>query len=42
MVDVSNITSRVIECGDPTAIVTTDAELQACASDQPVRVTVTY
>ena len=42
MVDVGNIASRVIECGDPSAIVTTDAELQACASEQPVRVTITY
>jgi Flp pilus assembly protein TadG len=42
MVDVGNITSRVIECGNPSAIVTTDAQLQACTSEQPIRVTITY
>lgn len=42
MVDVANITSIVIECGDPSALVTTDAQLQDCPSDQPVHVTLTY
>ncbi len=42
MVDVGNIASRVIECGDPSAIVTTSTELQDCTSEHPIRVTLTY
>jgi Flp pilus assembly protein TadG len=42
MVDVGKITSRVIECGNPSAIVTTDTELQDCTSEYPIRVTLTY
>jgi Flp pilus assembly protein TadG len=36
--------SIVIACGsgNPMAVVTTDAALEACPSDQPVRVTLTY
>jgi Flp pilus assembly protein TadG len=42
MVDVGNIASRVIECGDPSAIVTTSTELQDCTSEHPIRITLTY
>jgi len=43
VVEVGNIVSRVIECGNPLASVPTDANgFMTCPSDQPVRVTVTY
>ena len=42
MVDVGKISNRLIECGDPSAPVSTDAALQACPSEQPIRVTITY
>jgi Flp pilus assembly protein TadG len=42
MVQVGNIASRVIECGDPSAIVTTSTELQSCTSEHSIRVTLTY
>jgi Flp pilus assembly protein TadG len=42
MVDVNKIDSIQIECGNPYTIVTTDAGLNTCPSEQPIRVTVTY
>jgi len=42
MVTVGNISSIVIDCGNAHNIVSTDAALAACPSQQPVRVTVTY
>jgi Flp pilus assembly protein TadG len=42
MVDVGKITLRVIECGNPSAIVTTNTQLQSCTSEFPIRVTLTY
>jgi Flp pilus assembly protein TadG len=42
MVDVNKIDSIMIECGNPYTIVTTDAGLNTCPSEQPIRVTVTY
>jgi len=42
VVDWSNVTSIEIECGNPFATVTTDAQLKACPSDEPIKITVTY
>ncbi len=42
MVKVSNIDSIVIGCGTPVTDVTTDDELKACPSEQPIRVIVIY
>ncbi len=43
MVDPSKIVQPIeIGCGIPYAVKTTDSALQACLSNQPIRVTVTY
>jgi hypothetical protein len=42
MVEVGNIDEIVIECGTPYSIVDDTPELQACPSEKPIRVTVTY
>ena len=42
VVDVSNIDSIVIACGNPITVVNSDAALRACPSGLPVRVRVTY
>jgi Flp pilus assembly protein TadG len=42
MVNVGNITDRLIECGDANNTVADDADLMACPSEQVIRVTLTY
>jgi Flp pilus assembly protein TadG len=42
MVNVNNISSIQVECGNPIAILTSDVQLKACPTEEPIRVTVTY
>lgn len=42
LVDETNIAGISIQCGNFYANVTTDAQLQSCPKEEPIRVTVTY
>ncbi len=42
VVDWSKVSSILIECGNPLSTITTDAQLKACPSGQPFKVTLTY
>jgi hypothetical protein len=42
VVEWSKVTSINVECGNPFATVSTDAQLEACPSDEPIKITVTY
>ena len=42
LVDPNNIASIVIKCGNTYGVVDTKLKLDACPSEQPIRVTVTY